>query len=409
MTSHDPDPARAGEHITVPMPSEQSLRDTITLLADIERGATSAGETEAAEWIAERLGGLDVDVTIDVETARDSYAPLCSKICAAGVAAGVLTLAGLRRPGALLAAGATAALVDESSNGPRLLREAVVPAGTTTNVVGIGGDRSADRTVVLMAHHDAAPTGAIFDPSFQQWLGKTFPTIVERIDTSLPIWWPVVGGPALVALGGLTRRRRMILAGTVLSAATSAAFADIARSPIVPGANDNLSAVASLIAVAEALVERPVKGVRVMFASCGAEETLQEGMRRFAARHLRTLDRQRTWVLNLDTVGSPRLVMLEGEGPMIMEEYPRREYRDLVAETAQRAGIRLRRGMRARSSTDSVIAARMGFPTATLVSVDANKALSNYHLMTDTADRVDYGTVARAATLAECVVRELAD
>jgi hypothetical protein len=51
----------------------------------------------------------------------------------------------------------------------------------------------------------------------------------------------------------------------------------------------------------------------------------------------------------------------------------------------------------------------MGFPTATLVSVDRNKALSNYHLMTDTADRVDYGTVARAAALAECVVRSLGD
>jgi hypothetical protein len=398
-----------GEHITVPMPSEASLRETITLLAEIERGATSAGEAEAADWIAGRLRALGVETQIDVEPARASYAGVCATLCAAGAAGGALSLLGARRIGGALAALATTGLVDECSNGPRVFRRALSQAATTTNVVGIGGDTAADRTVVLLAHHDAAPTGAIFDPSFQQWLGRTFPTIVERADTALPIWWPVLGGPALVAAGSAMRRRRMVLTGVALAAGATAAFKDIARSPIVPGANDNLSAVASLIAVAASLAERPVKGIRVMFASCGAEETLQEGMRQFAPRHLAGLDREKTWVLNLDTVGSPRLSMLEGEGPIIMEDYPRKEFRDLVADTARDAGIRLRRGLRARSSTDSVIAARMGFPTATLVSIDANKALSNYHLMTDTADRVDYGTVARAATLADCVVRSLAD
>jgi len=40
-----------------------------------------------------------------------------------------------------------------------------------------------------------------------------------------------------------------------------------------------------------------------------------------ARRHLAPLDRDRTWVLNLDTVGSPELVMLEGEGCFVMEDY----------------------------------------------------------------------------------------
>lgn len=402
------DPTRPGEYITVPVPAEQGLRDTIMHLASIERGATSEGEAEAAHWIAGRLREQGVDTTVDEEPVRSGYAGLCASLAATGAVGGLLALIGARRLGALVAATATAALVDENSNGPRIIRGALQPTGVTTNVVGVAGDADADRTLVVMAHHDAAPTGAIFDPSGQKWFGRNFPGIVERMDTAPPIWWPVVGGPALVALGALSGSRRTKAAGTVLSLATTAAFADIARSPIVPGANDNLSAVACLIALAEALKDRPVSGLRVMLVSCGAEETLQEGMRRFAPRHLAPLDRDRTWVLNIDTVGSPRLAMLEGEGPMIMEDYPRKEFRDLVADSARSAGIRLRRGLRARSSTDSVIAARMGFPTTTLVSVDSNKALSNYHLMTDTADRVDYGTVARAAALAECVMRDLA-
>ena len=51
--------------------------------------------------------------------------------------------------------------------------------------------------------------------------------------------------------------------------------------------------------------------------------------------------------------------------------------------------------MRSRNSTDAVIPSRAGYPTATLTSVDRHKALSNYHLMTDTPENVDYTTVSR--------------
>jgi Iap family predicted aminopeptidase len=63
--------------------------------------------------------------------------------------------------------------------------------------------------------------------------------------------------------------------------------------------------------------------------------------------------------------------------------------------------------MRARASTDSVIPSRAGFPTATLTSVNRYKALSNYHLMSDTPENLDYGTVGRAAALSEAVIRAL--
>ena len=57
------------------------------------------------------------------------------------------------------------------------------------------GDGAADRTLVVLAHHDAAPTGRIFDQSLQKWLARRFPRVIERADTALPIWWPVFGRP----------------------------------------------------------------------------------------------------------------------------------------------------------------------------------------------------------------------
>ncbi|HYF25948.1 MAG TPA: M28 family peptidase, partial [Baekduia sp.] len=198
------------------------------------------------------------------------------------------------------------------------------------------------------------------------------------------------------------------VAGGLLAGLSGAAMADIVRSPHVPGANDNLSACACLVALARAVRERPLRGLRVLLVSAGAEETLQEGIRGLAPRLLAPLPKDRTWVLNLDTVGSPHLVMLEGEGPLWMEDYTDPAFRDLVARCAAAAGVPMRRGMRARSSTDGVIASRIPLPTATLVSLDDAKMLSNYHLMSDVPENVDLGTVAEAATVAEAVARALA-
>ncbi|GAC1434859.1 MAG: hypothetical protein NVSMB51_03090 [Solirubrobacteraceae bacterium] len=260
----------------------------------------------------------------------------------------------------------------------------------------------------MLAHHDAAPSGAIFDPAAQRWAAERFPGIIERIDTSLPVWAPVVGGPLLVAAGALGRSRAMTFAGALLAAGSTAAFADIARSPIVPGANDNLTAVAALLELARGLAAEPVDGLRVLLVSCGSEESLQGGMREFARRHFKDLPRERTWFLNLESIGSPRLVMLEGEGPLVMEDYSVREFRDLVARCADRAEITLRRGMRSRASTDAVIASRAGYPTATLCSMDRYKALSNYHRMSDTPENVDYETVVAAVRVSRAVIEALA-
>jgi hypothetical protein len=389
---------------------ELHLREVAETLASIDRGPGSPGEREASEWLAERLRKAGChDVVIDEAEYLDGYAAVMRSLTAASALAGVAALRpATRRLGATAAALAGAAIADDISNGPRLYRRARSHAMPTQNVVAVAGDPNADRTLVVLGHHDAAPTGAIFDDSVQAWFGERFPGLLERIDTSLPLWWGVLSGPAMVAIGGARSRRKLTLAGIALSAIASALFADIARSPIVPGANDNLSALAVLVGLAERLRAAPLQGLRVMLVSCGAEEVIQGGIHSFAERRFPELPRERTWFVNLDTVGSPRLVLLEGEGPVIMEDYHDRSFRDLVASAAERAGAPLRRGMRARNSTDAVIPSRAGYPTTTLASIDRYKALSNYHQMSDTPENLDYRTVRHALTVTEAVARELA-
>jgi Zn-dependent M28 family amino/carboxypeptidase len=393
-----------------PVEDETTLREVIEELAPLQRRAGSEGERRAAEWIAQRLHAAGCAAQVEEEQFHEGYARVMRTLSITSGLAGVAALASRRaRPAAGALAGAvTAAIADDVSNGPRLFRRAASPARTTWNVVGGCGPVDAPRTLVLLAHHDAAPTGRIFDDRFQTWLGETFPGIIERIDTSLPLWWTLLSAPTLVALGSLRGRRGLIAAGVAGSALGAAVFEDVARSQVVPGANDNLTAVALLVALAERLRARPIHGLRVLLVSCGAEEVIQGGIHGFARRHFPALDRDRTWFLNLETLGSPQLILLEGEGPVVMEDYHDRAFRDLICRVADRSGAHLRRGLRTRNSTDAVIPSRAGYPTATLCSMNRHKQLSNYHLMSDTPENVLYRTVRQALVVTEAVARELA-
>jgi hypothetical protein len=364
-----------------------TLKEVVETLAPLKRAAGSDDERRAAEWLAQRLEKAGArEARVEDVPYRDGYARLMLPLNAAA-------LTGNRT----LALAAAALVADDASNFKRVWRRAVTRPRITTNVIAETGDAASERTLVVLAHHDAAPTGAVFDQSFQRQLAKRFPDLVARTDTSLPLWWLVVAGPILIAVG----RRRI---GRIVTALNTLAGLDIARNRIVPGANDNLSACAALVALAE----HGDFPVRLLLASCGAEEVLQGGIYAFTDTHLKALDPGRTWVLNLDTIGSPELFMIEGEGCFVMEDYCDPAFRDSVAAAAERSVGALRRGCRARTSTDSVIPSRAGYPTATLASWEPDtKLLSNYHLPSDTPENLDYETVQRAVRLTIALAEDL--
>ena len=378
----------------------------IETLAAIERPSVSEGEARAARWIAARLESLGCDVEIDEEAAYGHFWRPLAALTVAGAAAGRLVLRGRRRLGTAMALLAAAGIADEVALGPYLTRRAVYRRGTTTNVVAAAGDRNADRTLVVLAHHDAARAGIAFSQKPQKWLWRRFPGYIAAHDTSAPAWFPVIGAPLLVALGGLLGRRGIARTGAVMCGTSALTFADMGMHRSVPGANDNLTAVAVLVELARALRERPLAGLRVLLVSCGSEETLQEGVRAFGRRRFGELPRDRTWFLNLDSVGSPELVPLESEGSLKMRDNDR-EFTDFVCECAAEAGTPLRRGSRSWTSTDGCVPLAAGYRTATLVSLTPWKMIANYHSPSDTPENVDYGTVERTLAVAERVARRL--
>jgi hypothetical protein len=380
------------------------LEDVVGHLASFERPSASDGERRAAEWIAWRLSEHGCDARVEQERAHGTYWWPMGLLCAL---AGTAALTGRRAPALAAGAFAMAATADDITGGRQWFRRRLLPSRPTWNVVAEAGDRDGERTVVVVAHHDAAHTSVFFSPAPSAFVGERFPGLIERTDTTPPLMWPVIGGPLLVAAGALLGVRSVRIAGTVLALASAASFAEIGARGVVPGANDNLTGVATIAGLARRLAEEPVAGVRVLLVSTGSEESFMEGMQAFARRHFATLPTDRTHVICVDTVGSPELVMLEGEGMLRMHDYPA-PFRELVAACARRADVHLRRGLRFRNATDALIARRAGYPTVMLGSINRYKLPANYHWPTDVPDNVDFSTTADAVALCHEVVQSLA-
>ena len=374
--------------------TESDLRERVERLAAIDAPSASAGERARAELIAGELRGQGWDVRLEEERAHGTYWwPL-------GVPAAASALAALRGGigGGAVGLVAAAAVADDIGHVKRWFRRRFLPRRTTVNVVAERGE--GERTIVFVSHHDSAHSGIVFHPAIPRVWASRFPKLLERTNTTPGTLWGAFFGPLAVALGSLFGVRPLRRAGALVCAGYAAAMADIGRRDPVPGANDNLSGVAAILALARI---EPRSGVRVILVSTGSEESFSEGMQAFGERHFAGLSRDSTFFVALDTVGSPDLVLLEGEGMLGIHEYPA-SAKEAVQTAADRAGVRLWRGLRFRNATDAIIPLRAGYPTVAVVSCDEFKAPSNYHWPTDTPDNVDYGTVAQAVRLCAALI-----
>lgn len=381
------------------------LRGWLEELERIERPSASEGERRAAEWLLARFAELGAEARIEAENAHGTYWWPLGLGAALGALGGIAALRGRRLFGAALGAIGAAGIADDFPPGQRRLRR-VLPTRTTYNVVCELGDPEAERTVVLIAHHDAAHSGLVFHPQIPLIADRL--GLLERTDTSPPLMAPIVGGPILATLGALTGWRPLAKLGVLLSLGSAAALAEIGVRDVVPGANDNGSAVIALLALARSLRADPPTGIRVVLLSVGSEESFSEGMKAFGERHFPSLPVESTFFLCLESIGSPHLLVLRGEGFLKMREYPPRALA-LMDGLAGELGIWLYPNLRTRSGTDGLESMAAGYETVALCSCTDLKQPANYHWWHDLAENVDFDTVADAIRLSEAAVRRLGE
>jgi Peptidase family M28 len=390
-------------------PDAAWMRERLDQLCAFDRESASDGERQAADWLVGALRDEGVrDVRVEEEPeANGTFWWSIGLLAGAGALAGLAARRGgpaTRLLAAATGAAAAALIADEMPPGRRRFRR-MLPTRSCNHVLGEIGPRDAERTIVLMAHHDAAHTAFFFNPEITEAVGEAAPWVFEQNDTSPPLMWPVVGGPALVAAGALLGSRALTGIGTVVSAGAAAFMAHIGAGEVVPGANDNGTGCVAQLAIARALSEHPPEHTRVLFLST-SEEALCEGMGLFMERHAHELPVDRTFFLCLDTIGSPHLLALRGEGMLKLREYPA-ESLDLVDTTAEELGIDLFPNLRLRNATDGIFPLAAGYQCVSIASCNQWKNPSNYHWKTDLPENVRYETVADAIRLGEAVIRKL--
>jgi hypothetical protein len=379
------------------------LRERLEELERIERPSASEGERRAAEWLVGQFAELGAGARIEAEPAHGTYWWPLGIGAMLGALGAALALRGRRLLGALFGLIGAAGIADDFPPGQRRLRR-VLPTRTTYNVVCELGDPRAERTVVIGAHHDAAHSGLVFHPGVPPLADRL--GLVERNDTSPPLMAPVIGGPILAALGAVTGRRLPAKLGLLLGLGSAAAMADIGARRVVPGANDNGTSVVALLALARRFADDPPAGVRVILLSAGSEESFSEGMKAFGERHFPELPRDSTFFLCLESIGSPHLLVLRGEGFLKMNEYPQRSLA-FMDGLAGELGIWLFPNLRLHNGTDGLEWLAAGYETAVLAGCTDLKQPANYHWPNDLAANVDFSTVEDAIELSEAATRRL--
>lgn len=392
------------------------LRSRLEELERIERPSASDGERQAADWLAGQLAALGARARIETEDAHGTYWWPLGIGAGLGLAGGLLARSGAgrrqsprkralgRAAGAVLGALGTAAIATDFPPRKRHLRR-WLPRRQTHNVICELGDPEARRTVVLVAHHDAAHAGLVFHPGIPELVSKT--GLFRLLDTSPMLMAPVIGGPVLAALAGTTGSRRLATAAALLSAGSVASMADVGLRSVVPGANDNGTAVIALLELARRFLADPPEGLRLILLSAGSEESFSEGMKAFGERHFPDLPTDSTFFINMDTVGSPHLCVLRGEGFLKMFEYPEGAL-DLADTVAADEGIELMPNLRIRNGTDGLEPLNAGYPAVSICSCTEHKQPANYHWPNDVSGNIDFGTVDEAIRLAEAITRRLA-
>lgn len=381
-------------------PDTDRMRADVTALAAMTRDSAGTGERAAAAWAHGRLVAAGAEATtVEHYRGRGTNSWSFAAHSLAGLAA--LRLGGLR--GALLA-GIAAVSLERDASGRFPWRRRIVGGGTGANAVGVVPARGEERaTVVLVAHLDAAKTGLAWHPAIARGAAKRRER-TRRVDPVMGL--QAVGLVAAAAAAPLRRGSRLRAAlavpAAVLNAAAIALNLDIARSPTVPGANDDGTGVAVALDLARALAAEPLEHTRVVVALVGSEESGMAGFHAFLSE--RELDPARTLVLGLDTLGCGTPIVAWGEGAVRTHRYRDADLA-LADAGAALAGEPAPQRWRIGAWTDPLLALTRGIPALSILSMGPGGAYTHYHVPSDLPEHVDWDSVTACARIAAGVLR----
>jgi hypothetical protein len=379
-----------------------------TLTESPDRFAGTPVERAVAERVGAWMRGLGAR-DVDLEPAPG--APRAGFVLALHTALGLLGLWRGGFAGALLAGVALWSFRSDLRHGrPRLAR--LLPAPDSVNVIGRLGATAPRRRVILSAHIDSAQAGWLFSRA----MADRFAALAARSRRSDgpppgPLAFPealMVGGALLAVVGWMGAHGFLFgLLSTAVGVAlalTCAMTLQWALSAPTPGANDNASAVAAMLTCGERLAAELPDDVELWMVGTGAEEVGLCGMHDFVERRA-DWPTDSTFYVNFECVGGGALHYIRSEGLLGKVSFPP-ALNDIASRIAASGGFGDVTPTDLLAATDGHVPAMRGYPTLSLISLEANGVPRNYHRAEDTVDAIDTDMVVRAADFGAAVAIE---
>jgi Peptidase family M28 len=372
-----------------------------------ERGPGTDSERRAADMLAGRLRGIGRRAEIEPFFAHPEYAIVHLIHAAMGVAGSILATVQPAAGFALVLFAAVSTYLDLNTR--LYLVRSLLFRRASQNVVSPGTRPDAPARLILMAHYDAARTGYIFSKA-----SNRIRKLPERTRLSLGpfrlFFWlglapllPILG--ARMAGFDATWLNALQAVPTIVLIVAGFLLIDIALSEIVPGAYDNASGVAAVLAAAEELTVNPPDNLDVWVVLAGSEESFCEGSRAFVRAHRKELDRSTTAFINVDSVSSGEVAYEISQGPVI--SLPHDPQLIELCEALSAAG-QSARPIRHPLLDDALPARVRRFRAITLRTTDENGNLAPwYHTHEDVPDRVDSDALTGATDFVISLARLL--
>jgi len=358
------------------------------------RGSASEAEGQAAEYAAERLRRAGFEVKIEPFRGLTTFSLPYGLIYSGFVLAAPLHLLSPAASFAL-ALLSLAAFLTEIHALPTLSR--ILPKGQSQNVVGVRRPKGeVKRRVVISAHLDSSKAALLWHPRMVAGFRRSFLTMVGAmlaivllglVGLFLPlgrVWW------AQLACS-------LYLSASVILLVHRELFMEH-----TPGANDNASGVAVLLAAAEELSD--LQTTELWAVATGCEESGLCGMLAFMDAH--RFDRENTYFINLDNCGAGRVAYITAEGVLL--RYPSdAELLRLASQVIAEEGLDVEPRAYHTLTTDALVPLTRGHKAMGVMAFDEQGVLPNWHWPTDTVENVDQTAMDNALRLVVGVVRKL--
>src|SRR5436190_8847746 len=340
-----------------------STMETIERLVSFTPRAPGAdGDQPTIDFLANELRRWGRDTTVERIRVRPSYHIALALLAAIAVVGGVVSVSTPALGVVILLLAAVAIYADLT--GRFSPARFLTSPRSSANVTSRGRLPDARHRVVITAHHDAAQGGLLFARRRARRRRPTQLTkLAGRIDL---VFWPTIAAlsAAVVRLvtGWDTNTMSAIqfvpAVGLIVMAAL---LIDTALAKVVPGASANASGVAAVLDVMERLERNPLENIDAWVVFTGANEGFALGMRAWLTEHADELSGERTYFVNVDTVGNGQIHHVTGEGSPLLYRHDRR-----LAVACERLGSQPHVW---RISTDGVVPAMRGFPSITLCAL----------------------------------------